>query len=119
MKTKSCLFCGEEFSLAHGNACYCPGEICAYEAKKLRSINQYAAKSLRADAMWTNEKFLRETYYKHGSQTEIAPHELEKVGFDFDLNSEEKDVDGTLVFCMRNFGYSFLKNKNIIIWKLK
>jgi len=118
MKTKICHYCGEPFVDSHGNLRYCPEKNCAYEVKKLRSIHQYANKSLQADQVWSNEKILRDYYFKYGPNTEIDPDELEAAGFDFDLNSEERKVDNLVIFCMRKFGFSFLKNKKIILWKL-
>jgi len=118
METKICRYCDEPLFDSHGNLRYCPDKGCAYEAKKQRTINQYAIKSTQADSIWANEKILREYYYKYGLSTEIDPYELETAGFDFDLNSEEKKVDDLVIYCMRKFGYSFLKNKKLIIWKL-
>lgn len=118
MKTKSCRHCGEPFLETHGNSAYCPDKGCGYEAKKLRSKNQYANKSLQADPIWANEKILRDCYYKYGPNTEIDPNELAVAGFDFAVNAEERKVDDLIIFCMKNFGFSFLKNENIILWKL-
>jgi len=118
MKTKICHYCRDTFVDSHGNLKYCPDKGCAYEVKKRRSINQYANKCLQADQVWSNEKILRDYYYKYGPNTEIDPNELAGAGFDFELSSEERKVDDIRILCMRNFGFSFLKNKNIILWKL-
>ena len=119
METKICPYCGEPFLDSHGNSIYCPDKDCGYETRKIRSKKRYATISQEADPFWLNEKILRESYNKYGPQTEIDPNELVAVGFDFELDSEEKNINGAIVYFMRNFGYSFLKNKNIIIWKLR
>ena len=118
MITKICPYCGDTFEEAHGNSVYCPGEICESETRKLRSKNQYATKSLKADPLWLNEKILREHYKIYGHLTEIDPDELASEGFEFNLSSEEKKVNDDVIYCMRKFGFSFLKNKKLILWKL-
>jgi ribosomal protein S27AE len=119
MKTKICPYCSSSFADAHGNAVYCPDKDCGYEAKKIRSRRQNATINLKANPFWWNEKILRETYNRYPPQTEISPTQLETAGFDFDLDWQEKEIDGAKIYCMINFGYSFLQNKNIIVWKLK
>ncbi len=118
MTINICPYCGESFEDAHGNAVYCPDDDCAYQARKIRSKKRYEAISMEVDPLWLNEKILREYYYKYGPKREIDPNKLEAAGFDFDLESEERNINGEKVYCMRNFGYFFLNNKNLIIWKL-
>ena len=118
MKSKKCHYCGSDFFPRHANSNYCPGKNCVYEMKKIRSQTQYAVKSIKADLFWRNEKLLREFYSLYGQDYEIKPIELESAGFDFKLFSSERKINEHIIFCIRNFGYSFNENKTISIWKI-
>lgn len=117
-ETKLCPICKEFFFDAHGNSVYCPGKICEKKARKIRNKKRYAATNLKADHLWLNEKILRETFHRIGSDTEIDQSELDDAGFDLELFSEQKKHEEVTVFYMRHFGFSLLKNKKIIVWKL-
>ncbi len=112
----NCDNCGEPIVDSHGNRLH--HEDCSVELGRARSKLSYAAKSLKADPLWLNEQILRKSYYKYGAAHEFDPNDLGAKGFDFDLYSEEKKVNESSIFCMRQFGFSFLKHKKIIIWKL-
>jgi len=118
MIRKICNKCGKSFMARHGNARYCSNANCAYEALKERSRNEYQSKSLKADMYWKNEAVLREFYNRYGNNYELDPADLDTGGFDSNLYSAEKDMDGYKVFYMNKFGFYFLNNKKIKIIKL-
>ena len=111
-----CDYCNEVIDAPHGNQRY--HHECEYERRKDRSIKQYAKIKLLGDPYWRNEKILREQFYGSGEHAEIDPGFLEKAGFDFDLYISEKKIKGQLLFYMHNFGFKFLQNKKVVIWKL-
>ena len=108
-----CQHCWKLIRFPHGNQRYHPQ--CAYVIKKERSVKQYAQKSTAADPLWLNEKILRENYE---SLKEIDPDKLADAGFDFNLHSEQINIKGKLIFCMRNFGFFILNNKKLVICKI-
>lgn len=112
----TCSACGLPLNDPHGNRDY--HEDCGYAEKKERSRQQYATNCLKINPLWYNEKILRTFFKRYKNGLEVNPGDLEAAGFDFKLYSEEKNVKGSIIFCMRKFGFSFLQNKKIIIWKL-
>ncbi|QNA45849.1 hypothetical protein [Lacibacter sediminis] len=113
---KVCRLCGEELDITHGNRRY--HEDCAYEAKKQRSIDQYAGRSLQLDPYWRNEKILKDLYCSYGEQHEIDPTVLKEMGFDFNICKTKRQVNGLNQVFMHQYGFSILQNKKIILWKL-
>lgn len=113
---KHCNYCGERLDANHGNRRY--HEDCAYEAKKQRSIDQYAIRNLQLDPFWRNEKILKGLYYSYGEQNEIDPSLLHEAGFDFKLYKTRQHSNGLNQFFMHQYGFSILKSKKIVLWKL-
>jgi len=111
-----CIKCDRLIENPHGNQHY--HKDCYYVQKKERSIRQFEALSLKADHLWRNERILRGLYYEYGAQHELDPDYLESLGYDFELYSVEKKLDGRIIICMRQFGYQFLKNKKLLICKI-
>ena len=113
---KLCPYCGLEMNASHGNRRY--HKACAYEAKKRRSIKQYAKQHLHTDPYWFNEKILRELYNKYGEQFEIDPLFLKQQGFDYNKCKTKRKFNGYDQFFMHQYGFSIQQNKKIILWKL-
>ena len=111
-----CPHCKRVLDKSHGNNIYHPA--CAYEVKKLRSITQYAKDRGKINPYWYNERILKNMYRMFGEDTEIDPDLLENSGFDFDLFREEITRGQNKFFVMNTLGYSLLKNKKIILWKI-
>jgi len=116
MATKKCSLCGIEIINPHGSRQR--HEDCAYEVKKARSISQYAKNQKQAYPYWSNDKILRDFFYQYGGGIEIDPALLENEGFDFVLYRKEIQIGDDRVFVMNKFGYSILRNKKIVIWKI-
>ncbi|MBK8786375.1 MAG: hypothetical protein IPN43_07720 [Chitinophagaceae bacterium] len=106
----NCGSCGIPMVDPHGNMRY--HSDCAYIEKKKTSKAEYARKSKQANPTWANEKILREHFFRNRAAHDFEPDDLEAAGLDFTLYSEERNVAGTIIYCMRKFGFSFLQNKN-------
>lgn len=116
-RTINCNRCGEALEKEpHGNKRY--HDHCYSQQKKERSIRQHAAKSLKADPLWRNEKVLRELFYKYGPDHEVDFDELESEGFDFELELEQRDEAGEDVYFIHHFGFILLDNNHIVIFKI-
>ena len=102
-------------NLNHGNRLRPPDE--AYERKKKRSKETYAKAMLANNRFWFNEKILRKNYNLYGGK-HLDLIFLREQGFDFELVNEKLNIEGELVFSMKKFGYSFVNNKSVKIWKM-
>lgn len=113
---KLCRYCGEELDVNHGNRRY--HEDCAYEAKKQRTIDNYAIRNLQLDPYWRNEKILKELYYTYGEQNEVDPTILTEMNFDFKICKTKRQSNGIDYFFMHQHGFSIKQNRKIVLCKI-
>jgi len=100
----------------HGNRLRPPVE--AYEVKKQRSRDRYAASQLKNNGYWLHSKILRNLANLYGLDTEIPYLEFIKLGFDFKKFKSNKVLRGYTVYMYDNYGIYFLSNKNLCICKI-
>lgn len=116
METRLCRFCKEQIHEYHGNNWHHPE--CVEKDRKRRSKKRYERQQLKLDPYWLNEKIIRELYGQHGKLVEMEPALLTKMGFVFALFKEKRQLNDYTVFVMHDHGFSLLKNKKVILWKL-
>jgi hypothetical protein len=102
-------------NLNHGNRLRPPDK--AYARKKQRSIETYAKAMLANNPFWLNEKILRRNFNLYGSM-HLQLIFLSEQGFDFTLLNQKSEIEGQIVFIMNKYGYSFINNKTVRIWKI-
>ncbi len=110
-----CPVCEKPLEKLHGNKRY--HTACAYTLKKQRSKNQYAQNMLRHDPFWDNERILKQFAWGYGEGKELDPQLMEDAGFNFEFFKEKKMLNGQTVYMMQQYGFCFLKNEKIVIWK--
>jgi len=100
----------------HGNRLRSPEE--AYEIKKKRSRDRYAATQLRSNPFWLHNKILRNLANLYGLDTEIPYVEFISLGFDFKKFKSKNVIRGYTVNTYDNYGIYFLPTKNLCICKI-
>jgi len=100
----------------HGNRRRPPDE--AYEVKKKRSRDFYAATQLKINPFWLHNKILRDLVSHHGLNTEIPCLEFITRGFDFKQFKSTKEINGQMVRMYDHYGTYILPNKNLCICKI-
>ena len=100
----------------HGNRLRPPAE--AYEVKKKRSRDRYAATQLKNNPYWLHNKILRDLVNLYGLDTEILYQEFINHGFDFKQYKSETIKNGHKVRIYDIYGIYFLPNKNLCICKI-
>lgn len=83
MTTNTCLHCGSDLPVSHGNVKYCPGKGCEVNAKKERQNKNYPVGDDVKKAIQKNRKLflqvLGDTFY-----IELELLHLLKLGFEQD-----------------------------------
>ncbi len=99
----------------HGNRLRPPEE--AYEVKKKRSIDCYAAAQLKINPYWRHNKILRDLSYLFGTGVEIPIKEFDDRGFDPQQYKSTSKINNTTYLNYDKFIITITKNKTIYIWK--
>jgi len=100
----------------HGNRLRPPAE--AYEIKKKRSTDSYAATQLKINPFWRHNKILRDLAYLYGLNKEIPHQEFINRGFNFKQFKSQKKMNGQNVLIYDVHGTYILTNKNLCICKI-
>lgn len=100
----------------HGNRLRPPAE--AYEVKKKRSRDRYAAIQLKNNPYWLHNKILRDLANLYGLNTEIPHQEYINRGFDFKQFKSQRKINGHNVLIYDEYGTYILSNKNLCICKI-
>jgi hypothetical protein len=100
----------------HGNRRRPPDE--AYEVKKKRARDCYAAAQLKINPFWLHNKILRDLVSLYGLDTEIPYLEFINRGFDFKQFKSTEKFNGHMVRLYDHYGTYILPNKNLCICKI-
>jgi hypothetical protein len=100
----------------HGNRLRSPED--AYEMKKQRSTERYAASQLSINPWWLHNKILRDLYNLYGPFRDISHDVLTARGFNFSKYKESKTINGQKVFLYDKHGFYLTENKKVRICKL-
>ena len=117
METRTCLFCGKPFGPErHGNATYCSLE-CSYAAKKIRSVETYAAIIWQHQIRSKNLSILEAIW--HADLKEVGFDILDELGFDYGYADREvKHEDGSRWKVIGGLFYRKNENKTITVWNV-
>jgi hypothetical protein len=100
----------------HGNRLRPPAE--AYEVKKKRSRDRYAATQLKNNPYWLHNKILRDLVNLYGLNTEIPNQEFINRGLDLKQFKSTMKINGNIVRMYDEYGIYILINKNLCICKI-
>lgn len=119
-KNNKCRFCGERIPVtSHKSTRYCSDEH-YNEAKKERSSRRYYTIKQPMDEIKKNEAILKQLYQiKKDLGTEFSISDLEKLGFNLGISTEEKvDTKGRIWKILVSLGYTIdAKTKNVDLWQ--
>jgi hypothetical protein len=119
IKNNKCIICGEKISPTRNkSAKYCSDEH-YYQAKKERSSLRYYRIKQPMDEIKRNDTILERLYrMKKDLSSEFAMSDLQKLGFNFGISTEEKkDSAGRIWKILGSFGYTIdPKTKNLDLW---
>jgi hypothetical protein len=119
-RNRKCSFCGEKIPLTrHKSAKYCSDDH-SYQAKKERSSQRYYRIKQPMDEIQRNDAILERLYrMKKDLKREFTISDLEKLGFNFGVSTEEKtDNNGRIWKMLELFGYTIdPKTKNLELWQ--
>lgn len=97
---------------------YCSDD-CYDEAKRIRSAARYAALKGPDAKIKKNEAILATLMQMQLLNKPLYAFDLEKLGFDFGITTDEFIHEKKLVKAVGKYGYYIDANKNLLIWKLK
>ena len=100
----------------HGNRLRPPVE--AYENKKKRSKDRYAATQLKSNPFWRHNKTLRDLVNLYGVEVEIPLKEFNDRGFDPLRYKNISTSNNTTYLHYDIHTITITKNTTIIIWKM-
>jgi hypothetical protein len=101
----------------HGNRLRPPAE--AYEVKKKRSRERYAASQLKNDPYWLHNRILRDLSNLYGLNVEIPIEHFLNRGFNIDEYKAEYRDNGLTIHCYDTYGFIISNKKMGIICKIK
>ena len=99
---------------SHGNRLRPPHE--AYEVKKKRSRDRYAAMKMKLNPTWHNDRVLRDLVNLFGTGKEIPLDEYQRRAFDFNNYLEIRQDGSVKLLVFNKYEIQIRKEKQIIIW---
>lgn len=117
---KSCKWCQQPIpTTKKQSAQYC-SEICYYEAKKERSIEQYRRLKQPSGEIKRNEQILAGLYPLANSAKTIKYEDMEAYKFNWGISTGETFYDGKVCRIINAYAYYLCpKTKIVSIWRLK
>ena len=100
---------------SHGNRLRPPHE--AYEVKKKRSRDRYAAMKMKLNPTWHNDRVLRDLVNLFGTGKEIPSDEFLSRAFDFKTYLQIRKDGLVKYLVLEKYQIQITKENNIIIWK--
>ena len=89
----------------------------AYEAKKQRSRDRYAAIQLKLDPYWRHNKILKDLVNLYGEGIEIPVQEFDDRGFDPSVYKNISKQNSISYLYYNKHIITINKNKTVSIWK--